>query len=131
MPRVLIVDDDAAQLRLLTRALAQDGWDAVAASSGAEALAAFTGGAFDMLLSDVNLGDADGVTLAQAIHRERPGIPVVLMSGLPENAERARAAGFKHCLGKPFSLAELRAVCRTCRARPEASSPADEDRRRM
>ncbi|MDE2491026.1 MAG: response regulator [Elusimicrobia bacterium] len=116
MARVLIVDDDATQLRMLARAMEQEGWDAVSAASRAEALASFAAGAFDMLLSDINLGSDDGIRLAQEFRRNRPGLLVVLMSGLPENLARARDAGFEFCLGKPFSLAELWAISRTRRA---------------
>ncbi len=107
MPSALVVDDDVSQRRLFQRVLERDGWSVVAAESGAAALAAFSRGSYELLLSDINLGDMNGIDLARAILQKQPQLRVVLVSGLPQNLERAKSAGFTSCLLKPFVLEEL------------------------
>lgn len=107
MPSVLVVDDDSSQRRLFQRALERDGWDVVAVESGAAAVEAFARGSYELLFSDINLGDMNGIDLARGIRQQCPEIRVVLVSGLPQNLERAKSAGFKSCLLKPFALDEL------------------------
>lgn len=68
---------------------------------------AFARGSYELLLSDINLGDMNGIDLARGIRQQCPVIRVVLVSGLAENLERAKSAGFKSCLLKPFALDEL------------------------
>jgi len=107
MPSALVVDDDSSQRRLFQRVLERDGWDVVAAESGAAAVEAFARGSYELLLSDINLGDMNGIDLARGVRQQCPEIRVVLVSGLPENLERAKSAGFTSCLLKPFVLEEL------------------------
>ena len=107
MPSALVVDDDMSQRRLFQRVLERDGWGVVAAESGAAALEAFSQGSYELLLSDINLGDMNGIDLARAILQKQPQLRVVLVSGLPQNLERAKSAGFTLCLLKPFVLEEL------------------------
>lgn len=107
MPSALVVDDDSSQRRLFQRALERDGWDVVAAASGTAAVEAFARGSYELLLSDINLGDMNGIDLARGVRHHCPEIRVVLVSGLPENLERAQRVGFKSCLLKPFPHEEL------------------------
>lgn len=107
MPSALVVDDDASQRRMLQRALEKEGWDVQVAESGATALEAYAAGDFELLVSDVNLGDLNGIDLAKALTKRQPTLRVILVSGLPENLYRARLAGFPTFLQKPFSLEEL------------------------
>lgn len=107
MPSALVVDDDASQRRLFHRLLEREGWTVIVAESGGAALDAFAKGSYELLLSDVNLGDMNGIDLAKAILHQQPKLRVVIVSGLPQNLERARDAGFASCLLKPFVLEEL------------------------
>lgn len=107
MPSALVVDDDASQRRLLQRALEKEGWEVQVAESGAAALEAYAARSFELLVSDVNLGDLNGIDLAKALTQRQPSLRVILISGLPENLYRARLAGFTTFLQKPFGLEEL------------------------
>lgn len=107
MPSALVVDDDASQRRLLQRALEKEGWEVQAAESGVTALEAYTAGSFELLVSDVNLGDLNGIDLAKALTQRQPSLRVILVSGLPENQYRAWLAGFTTFLQKPFDMEEL------------------------
>lgn len=107
MPSALIVDDDPALRGLFQRIFERVGWRADVAACGAAALEAFAASPYELLLSDVDLGDMNGIDLARAMLGRRPGLRVILVSGNPRNLERARSAGFQGCLHKPFILKEL------------------------
>src|SRR6516165_4821289 len=66
MPRVLIADDEASMRTLVARAIAMDGHETITARDGAEALEILTGedGAFDLLLTDIQMPVMDGIALA-------------------------------------------------------------------
>ncbi|OGS41108.1 MAG: hypothetical protein A2506_10730 [Elusimicrobia bacterium RIFOXYD12_FULL_66_9] len=108
--RALIVDDDLAVSRILSRYLTQRGWLADEAPRVSSALDAFKQGSYDLLISDVDLPDGDGLSLAQALLKVKPSLTVIVVSGDPDNLERAREAGLATCLHKPFALDELRTL---------------------
>ena len=66
MPRVLIADDEDSMRTLVARAIAMDGHETVTAEDGAEALEILTreDGAFDLLLTDIQMPVMDGIALA-------------------------------------------------------------------
>ena len=74
MPRVLIADDEDSMRRLVARAIAMDGHDIVTAEDGAEALEILSReqGAFDLLLTDIQMPVMDGIALALAAARDFP-----------------------------------------------------------
>ena len=75
MPRVLIADDEDSMRTLVARAIAMDGHETVTAEDGAEALDILTReqGAFDLLLTDIQMPVMDGIALALAAARDFPG----------------------------------------------------------
>ncbi len=107
---VLLVDDEAALLRLGERALSRAGWGVVAVAGAAEAMAALEGGAVVPCAAvvDLALPDGDGLALVDALRRRWPGLPAVLTSGYDTAAVRGRAGaagvGF---LAKPFATGAL------------------------
>ena len=115
--RVLIVDDNATNRRLLENML--DGWRmaTVSASSAPEALAAVgaakeSGHPFDLVLADVQMPSADGFTLAAAIASDPflngPRIVMLTSAGQPGDAARCRELGVAGYLTKPINRSELR-----------------------
>ena len=80
---ILVVDDDAQVLRLVTEILADANFRVLSAKSGAEAiaLAGRTAGKIDLLLSDVDMPRMTGPYLGEALKKLRPDMPVMLMSG--------------------------------------------------
>jgi DNA-binding NtrC family response regulator len=103
---VLVVDDDRS-LRLLCRVnLELDGFSVTEAESLGAARAALAEEQVDAVLLDVHVGSENGIELLDELKRDRPELPVVLLtgeSGLPAEARgRADAA-----LPKPFEIAEL------------------------
>jgi CheY-like chemotaxis protein len=108
--RVLVVDDHAAVRDFSERALRRLGYEVSGVATGGEATSVLAAGArFDAVLSDIVMaGGTDGYALAAWIRTERPGLPVVLMTGYAEAAV-ADAAGLP-ILRKPFRRADLAAA---------------------
>lgn len=98
--RMLIVEDEEIIADGLKGLLADAGFEAIVASSGAEALEA--AGTFqpDLVLLDVGLPDLDGTEVARRIHQSRPDTPVIFMTG--HGDVHAVSA-----LRKPFEIDEL------------------------
>jgi two-component system cell cycle response regulator CpdR len=114
MPRVLIVDDEDSMRLLVARAIAMDGHDIATASDGAEALEILGGadGAFDLLLTDIQMPIMDGIALALAAARDFPDLTILLMTGFADQRERASGlnAIAHDVITKPFSVADIRSA---------------------
>jgi two-component system cell cycle response regulator CpdR len=112
MPRVLIVDDEVSMRMLVARAVAMDGHETVTAEDGAEALEILGSeqGAFDLLLTDIQMPVMDGIALALAAARDFPELTILLMTGFAEQRERASGlnAIAHDVITKPFSVADIR-----------------------
>ena len=112
MPRVLIADDEASMRALVARAIAMDGHETVTAQDGVEALEilAREGGAFDLLLTDIQMPIMDGIALALSAARDFPGLTILLMTGFADQRERAsNLNAIAHdVITKPFSIADIR-----------------------
>ncbi len=114
--RVLAVDDNATNRRLL--AILFDQWkcEAALASGAAEAIAMLeveraAGRRFDFAVLDMQMPDVDGLTLGRMIH-ERPGLqslPLVMLTSISQRdgATDAQANGFVAYLSKPVKSAQL------------------------
>src|SRR5256885_3849325 len=83
MPRVLIADDEISMRTLVARAIAMDGHATVTAEDGAEALEVLgrEPGAFDLLLTDIQMPVMDGIALALTAARDFPDLMILLMTG--------------------------------------------------
>jgi two-component system, cell cycle sensor histidine kinase and response regulator CckA len=103
---ILVVDDDRVVAGLAAEILRAEGYDVHVAHDAPEALATVERVAVDVLVTDVVLGSVDGVDLAEAVGRVRPGARVVFMSGYGHT--RGAATPNDPVLGKPFTPAELR-----------------------
>jgi two-component system, OmpR family, response regulator len=119
MARVLVVEDDERIGRLVTRALANDGYDAEHVSTGPEGLAAALANDFELVILDLLLPGMTGGEVLERLVRERPEEPVLVLSAVPEIGARVAAleAGAADFLSKPFAVAELLARVRA-RMRP-------------
>jgi two-component system, cell cycle response regulator CpdR len=91
MARVLIVDDEESMRALVARTIAMDGHDIVAARDGAEALEILVrdSGAYDLLLTDIQMPVMDGIALALMAARDFPRLTILLMTGFADQRERA------------------------------------------
>ena len=112
MPRVLIADDEASMRALVARAIAMDGHETVTAQDGAETLEILVreGGAFDLLLTDIQMPIMDGIALALSAARDFPDLTILLMTGFADQRERASNlnALVHDVITKPFSVVDIR-----------------------
>lgn len=121
MVRILLVDDEPSVRAPLARALQIDGHEVEEATDGADALERFSGAetTFDLMVSDIRMPVMDGIALTLAVAAEKPGFPIVLMTGYAEQRERAKELEglVEDVLTKPFALAEFRTAIREVIAR--------------
>ena len=112
MPKVLIADDEDSMRQLVARAIAMDGHETGTAQDGAEALEILTreNGAFDLLLTDIQMPVMDGIALALSAARDFPDLTILLMTGFADQRERASNlnALVHDVVTKPFSVADIR-----------------------
>jgi cyclic di-GMP phosphodiesterase len=115
--RVLVVDDTAANLRLISTLLQKDGYTVVTASNGADAIGLLRPTPPDLVLLDVRMPGLDGFTTCRTIKNDPATrlIPVVLVTALQDTDDRIRGieAGADDFLTKPFNVHELRARIRS------------------
>ena len=114
--RVLIVDDNATNRRILKDMLTKWGMNPVTTSGGAPALQALVdakeeGDSFKVLISDVNMPDIDGLMLAKAVIEQdllAAASVIMLTSGArPDDATELQALGITQHLLKPAKQSEL------------------------
>lgn len=108
-PRILIVDDDAAQRSLLTSFLTSQGFATAAAASGEEALALLKERDFDMMISDVRMTGISGLETLRRAREQHATLPVLLVTAYSDIREAVGAIrdGALNYLAKPIDLDEL------------------------
>jgi two-component system response regulator FixJ len=106
---VWIVDDDDATLATLHHALSRCGWDVFAFPSVERLKANLAVASPGCVISDLCIGEEDGLALIQHIHESVWPAPSILISGClsPTLAARAMRAGVSMVVEKPFSLESL------------------------
>jgi CheY-like chemotaxis protein len=81
MARVLVIDDDADVLQILSDMLVFGGHIAITQIGGLEAWDALRDQAFDVVVTDLGMPSLDGLSIARWLKRHRPGVPVIAVSG--------------------------------------------------
>ena len=109
--RVLVVDDDPQVIETLRDFLDHLGYEASAAGSGEEAIAAMTTVQPQVVLLDLLMPGISGLEALTYFREHHPTVPVIVITGAPgrEPAQQARTAGAFDVLRKPFDLDDLRA----------------------
>lgn len=107
--RLLVVDDDADMLRLLSMRLGAAGYQVSAVGSAEAALAHLDIERPQVVLSDVRLPGRDGLSLFDEIRRRHPSLPVILLTahGTIPDAVEATSRGVFSYLTKPYEAREL------------------------
>ena len=109
---VAVVDDDPRLLESLEELLESAGY-AVRSFSSAAALTRAGLSGLDLLITDVGMPGLDGFELRDLVNRERPELPVFLITGRHEIAEQIRARAVESFFCKPFDgQALLTAIAR-------------------
>jgi DNA-binding NtrC family response regulator len=106
---VLVVDDDPFILRYVERALSMAKYNVRTANTEDQALAVLNEQQIDIVLTDIVMGDSDGLRLAARIKQRNSELPVVFMTGaVPETDDYAQELGRAGLLlRKPFGPQQL------------------------
>lgn len=109
-PRLLLAEDDEALASLLEEYLLEAEYDVVVHRRGDTALEALKQEHFDLVLSDIVMPGADGLTLLRYVHESAGDTLIILMTGYSgiENALHAVEQGAYDFVSKPFQLPEIR-----------------------
>ncbi len=107
--RIGICEDDPALRSVLSRALADEGFEVRAVAGGRLAVQEFSSSPPDLLVLDIGLPDADGRDVCQALRAHGVDAPVIFLTARGELTDRLAGfhAGGDDYLTKPFDLAEL------------------------
>jgi CheY-like chemotaxis protein len=106
---ILVVEDDAIIRMDIAEGMRTCGWRVVEAGSATEAIAIFEAGvSVDLVFSDIQMpGGMDGFGLAQWVRQHRPGIPIILTSGVVQRSEAADALCDEGPIAKPYDQQRL------------------------
>jgi DNA-binding NtrC family response regulator len=107
--RILIVDDDPAVLDSLERALARQSHEIEACGGFDEAVAHLERGGFDLLVTDIRLGERSGLELIETARRAEPQLRIVAITafGSVEMAVEAMRLGADDFIEKPLRMATI------------------------
>jgi DNA-binding response OmpR family regulator len=119
-PTLLVVDDDATLVALLTDYLGLQGFEVIGVTDGERAVEVVRDTAVDLVLLDVMMPRVDGWSVCQRLGAEAP--PVIMVTARGEEMDKLRGfrLGVDDYVTKPFSFAELAARIRAVLARTSA-----------
>lgn len=116
-PRILVIDDSAANLKLLRVLLLTEGFRVSTATNAAEALALVESELPDLVLTDVQLPDLNGLELARRLKSDprSAAVPVVAVTAyaMSGDKERAMSAGCDAYVSKPIDTRALPGLLRS------------------
>lgn len=108
---ILVVDDDASIVEILSFNLRHEGFEILSASSAEEGLACLEGRAVDLILLDVMMGGMSGYKMAETLRQQGIKTPIIFLTA--RTAENDMLTGFSvggdDYIQKPFSLKEVSA----------------------
>ena len=113
MAHILLIEDQDDLRTLLHRALEEQGHSVTVARDGHEALRLYRRGTVDLVITDIQMPERDGLEVLMELRRDAPGIKVIAMSGGGRTVSSAVALemaiplGATATLTKPFRLEEL------------------------
>jgi two-component system copper resistance phosphate regulon response regulator CusR len=112
--QILVIEDEPRILAFLSRGLEAEGFAVDGAGDGPEGLARALVGRYDLVVLDLLLPKLDGLAVLRGIQRERPELPVVIVSARADLETKLRGFGLGACdyVSKPFSFDELLARIR-------------------
>jgi len=112
-PRILLVDDEAAQREVIAYNLAAAGCDVTEAGNGEEALLLVAEAPPDLIVLDWMMPDVSGIEVCRRLRADPAtrSIPIIMLSARMDVPDRVRGleTGADDYLGKPYSMAELMA----------------------
>ena len=131
-PRILLVDDEPDLLDLMELTLTKLGLETARAASVAEARGKLAGGRYDLCLTDMRLGDGEGLAVIASASALPAPVPVAVITayGNAGNAVAALKAGAFDYLAKPVALDQLRALVKSALKVPSPATARTVDQAR-
>ena len=113
---IMTVDDSASVRQMVCFALKEAGYEVVEASDGREALTKLNESTVDMLITDLNMPNMDGIDLIRGVRAgsSHKFIPIIMLTteSQPVKKQEGKAAGATGWIVKPFKPDQLLAVIR-------------------
>jgi len=112
LKRILVVDDEENTRIALTRLLSREGYEVLTAANGLEALSSLRNNPAELIITDLNMPEMNGLTFLRELNREYPASNVIMITafGEVESYLEALNLGAFEYLNKPLRLEELRKV---------------------
>lgn len=112
MTRVLVIDDDAVVRDVLTRMLEHAGYDVTQSGDGTAGVKTFSSAPADVVVTDMNMPEMDGLEVIRALRAIDPAVPIVAISGGGLFSKQmllasASTLGADEVISKPFDLQEI------------------------
>lgn len=123
--RILVIDDDRSARMLLERVLTRAGHQVTLVDTALQGLELLEKGGVDLLITDKNLPDVDGLELLRRAREANPGLQVILMTGFPtaETRTHAQELGVHSYVTKPFGVHDILGVCEAALAAGPGGAP--------
>jgi two-component system response regulator HydG len=108
--KILVVDDEPSQRKMLKANLSLDGYQVFEAEDGQDAITRVSEEFYDLILMDNRMSHVDGIEALREIKKISPGIPIIIITAYAsvETAIEALQAGAHDYLTKPLDIEELR-----------------------
>lgn len=111
MGSILVLDDSASMRQMMKVALAGTGHDITGAANGKQGLRLLDSAHYDLVITDLNMPEMDGLTFIRELRkrREHSGVPVLFVTTETRETvkQQAKAAGATGWVTKPFSQEQL------------------------
>jgi CheY-like chemotaxis protein len=107
---ILVIDDEASVRELVSDVLSLQGHTVSAAVDGADGVARFRSGQFDLVLTDLGMPGMNGWEVTRAIRLLSPTTPILLLTGWRDVVEPPEGARVDGILTKPFNVDSLSAT---------------------
>jgi DNA-binding response OmpR family regulator len=117
--KVLVIDDDPSVRESVSKVLRDEGYQAVTAADGLEALEQFEAHDIDLLVLDLGLPIKNGWDVFERITTENPFVPVIIITGQADQYDVAVAAGVGALMEKPLDALHLLHTIRELLAEPQ------------
>lgn len=112
LKKILVVDDEENTRLALTRLLSREGYEVKTAANGLEALSSLRNNPVELIITDLNMPEMNGLTFIRELNREYPASNVIMITafGEVESYLEALNLGAFEYLNKPLRLEDLRKV---------------------
>lgn len=112
MKRILLVDDEENARNALARILAREGYEVSSAGNGFQALEQLQNSPVELVITDINMPEMNGMSFLRELNRLYPGINVIMITayGEVESYIEAMNLGAFEYINKPVRMDELKKI---------------------